>query len=94
MADSWDAFLSRLQQPNGCDFRLDACSITEFTALARLDDLLFCQVLSMFFTVSGLLASNADIVVTCSFSRWSEDARTIVMSSKVEEHRQPFQPFI
>ena len=89
MANSWDASLSRLQQPNGCDFSLDACSIPGFTALARSDVELFRQVISMFFTICGLLASNADIVVTDLFSRWSEDARMILMSSEVQEHRQP-----
>ena len=48
----------------------------------------------MFFPVCGLLASNADIVVTDLISRWSEDARTILMSSEVEEHRQPFRPLV
>ena len=48
----------------------------------------------MYFTMCGLLASNAGIVVTDSFSRWSEEARTILMSSEVQEHRQPFLPLV
>ena len=91
MADSWVASLSRLQQPYGCDFSLDACSIPAFTALATSDVELFRRVLSMYFTICGLLASNTDIVVTDLFPRWSEDARMILMSSEVEEHRQPFR---
>ena len=86
--------MSHLQQPSGCDFSLDACVIPGFTALARSDVELFRQVLSMYFTICALLARKADTIVGELFTRWSEDARAILMSSEVEAHRQPFNPLV
>ena len=94
MDETWDTFMSHLQQPSGCDLSLDACVIPGFTALARSDVELFRQVLSMYFTICALLARKADTIVGELFTRWSEGARAILMSSEVEAHRQPFNPLV
>ena len=94
MDETWDTFMSHLQQPSGCDFILDACVIPGFAALARSDGELFRQVLSMYFTICALLARKADTIVGELFTRWSEDARAILMSSEVEAHRQSFNPLV
>ena len=62
------------------------------TALLVSDVELFRQVLSMYFTICALLARKVDIIVGELFTRWSEGARAILMSSEVEAHRQPFHP--
>ena len=55
---------------------------------------LFRLVLSMYFTIYALLARKPDTIVGELFTRWSEDARAILMSSEVEAHRQPFNPLV
>ena len=47
MDETWDTFMSHLQQPSGCDFSLDACVIPGFTALARSDVELFVMNISV-----------------------------------------------
>ena len=94
MDETWDTFMSHLQQRSGCYFSLDACVIPGLTALGRSDVELFRQVLSMYFTICALLARKADTIVRELFTRWSEDARAILMSSEVEAHRQPFNPLV
>ena len=84
MEETWDTFMSHLQQPSGCDHSSHACVIPGFTALPRSDVELFRQVLSMYFTICALLARKADIIVGELFTHWSEDARAILMSSEVE----------
>ena len=86
--------MSHLRQPSGCDLSLDACVIPGFNAFARSEVELFRQVLSMYFTICPLLARKADTIVGELFTRWSEDSRAIIMSSKVEAHRQPFNPLV
>ena len=69
MDETWDTFMSHLQQPLGCDLSLDACVIPGFTTLARSDVELFRHVLSMYFTICALLARQADTIVGELFTR-------------------------
>ena len=92
MDATWEGVLDQLQQPAGCDFTLDSCQIPGLATLPRSALEIFRQVLSMYYSMCALIASNADAVADVSFARWSEDARAILVSSELAEHQQPFRP--
>ena len=94
MAESWDAFLSLLQQPSSCDFSLDANAIPGITAAQRADLESLRQALSIFFSLCSFISTHADAVTAESFNQLAEDARSILLTHEVAASRQPFQPVV
>ena len=92
MTESWDAFLSLLQQPSSCDFSLDANAIPGITAAQRADLESLRQALSIFYSLCSFISPHADTVAAESFTQLAEDARSVLLTHEVAASRQPFQP--
>ena len=90
MEGTSDASMSLLQETPLYDYTLDTSFLQRYLYLTS-----SCSVKCFLCTfICALLARKADIIVGELFTRWSEDARAMLMSSEVEAHRQPFHPHI